>query len=166
VQRVKGFIQSLSVAEIIPALAFALYGATWIIFHASARGITHSLFQALALAEGVTATLLVRRKPLGSLLSILIIYLIVDLEPLTLPPALFAVGTLAAIGRGRAVLIGTVTSLTVVLLMPHLHGNPVTISDAVWHVAAVVGAVLAGLLLRARKQFAANPAQQEQSGDV
>ena len=160
------FIRSLGVVDVIPAIVLAVYGASWIIVHASARGMAHTVFQGLALAEGVVAILLVRRKALASLLSVLAVFLVVDLEPLTLPSALFALATLVAIGRQRTVVFGIVASVMVLLLMPHIHGDPVTVVDSAWHLAAVVGAVIGGLLLRARSQLVVARAHQEQGGDA
>jgi hypothetical protein len=159
-------IRSLGVVDVVPAIVLAVYGVSWIIVHASARSMAHTVFQGLALAEGVVAILLVRRKALASLLGTLAVFLVVDLEPLTLPSALFALATLVAIGRPRTVAFGIVVSVTVLLLMPHLHGDPVGGFTSARHLAAVVGAVIGGLLLRARSQLVVARAHQEQGGDA
>jgi hypothetical protein len=147
--RLSGFFRSFEAFDVVPAVALAIYGSAWIALHASqARGYTHTTFQALALAESVVAILLVRRKPLGSLLGILVAYLLFDLPALTLPPALFALAVLASIGTRRAVVAGGSASLAAVVLMPYIHGEAVNAGDSVGPAGAVVASVLAGLIIR------------------
>jgi hypothetical protein len=159
---IRRFVRSLRPIDVVPALALALYGAAWIALHASARGATHNFFQAIVLVESVVAILLVRRKPLASLLGILIAHLLFALEPLTLPPALYALATVAALSARRTLLIGIAASTTVLLVMPLVHGDSVSVPSAAWHLAAVTASVLAGLLVRNR----ADLTTQQQGGDA
>ncbi len=72
-----GFSQDAQdrVLYVAPVALVAVVGLAWIVFHAaSGRGQTHTLLQLLALAEGVAALLLRRRKPAGALASILAVY--------------------------------------------------------------------------------------------
>jgi len=134
----------------------SLYGAAWIAFHASqGRGLTHTLFQSLALAENVVALLLRRRKPIGALAGILVVYLLVDLEPTTVLPVLLALETVAVVSDRRVVAMATVATALVRVAMPYLHGDPVSlVGYSLTHLAAVGFAVTLGLYLRARQEIA------------
>ncbi len=64
-----------------------IWGIWWIATHAYlAHGLVHPLFQSLALTENVTALLLRRRKPVGAIAGILVVYVLADLNPTTFPP--------------------------------------------------------------------------------
>src|SRR5215469_13626428 len=79
-----------------PVLPIAMFGAVWIVLHAEAgRAGTHTLFQALAMAECTVALLLRGRKPLGALASILVMYGVTGLDTLLIMPVMFAVATVA-----------------------------------------------------------------------
>lgn len=134
----------------------SLLGAVWIAFHASqGRGTTHTLFQTLALAENVVALLLRRRKPIGALAGILGVYLLVDLEPTTVLPVLLALETVAVVSDRRAAAMATVATALVLVAMPYLHGDPVSlVGYSLSHLAAVGFAVMLGLYLRARQEIA------------
>lgn len=147
-------VSSLRVADVAPALVLAIYGATWIMLHASpGRGFSHTVFQSIALAENVVAVLLVRRKPLGSLLGILVVYLLVDLEPTTLPPLLFVLASVAALDGRRSIVIAGAAAAGAMLAMPPIHGTPVNVTSASWHLALGAAAVCAGLYARSRRMW-------------
>ena len=134
---------------VVPAAIAAIAGVTWIALHASSeRGQTHTLFQLLALAENVVALLLCRRKPVGALASILVVYFLVDLEFVTGLPVLFATANLAVTGSRRAVVTGAAAAAAVVVSMPYAHGDHTTVAAGIARVAAVGCAVAAGYGLR------------------
>jgi hypothetical protein len=156
--------------HLAPVILVTGYGASWIALHASAgRGQVHTLLQALALAENAAALLLRRRKPTGALLSILAIYLLVDLEPTTLPPLLLALLTVADRGARRRVIAATTLTCAVVLGMPYLHSEAINPAGyAIAHLTAVGVAAAIGLDLRNRRvtatpQRGAQPAEQHPS---
>jgi hypothetical protein len=104
--------------HLAPVLLVAVWGVAWIGFHASQHVGGHTLFQTLALAESVIALLLRRRKPVGSLLGILVAYLAFQLDPLLLPPLLIALLTVATVTERRIALLATAaTAIAVVALM-------------------------------------------------
>jgi hypothetical protein len=103
--------------HVAPALV-AAWGVAWIAFHASQRAYVHSLFQTLALAESVIALLLRGRKPVGSLLGILVAYLAFQLDPLLLPPLLIALFTAATVSERQAVLFAIAATATTVATLP------------------------------------------------
>ena len=134
---------------VVPAVIAAITGVTWILMHASSgRGPTHTLFQLLALAENVAALLLSRRKPAGALASILVVFLLVDLEPVTGLPVLFAVMNLTIVGSRRAVASGAAAAAATVVAMPYVHGDRTSVAMDLARVAAIGCAVAAGYCLR------------------
>jgi hypothetical protein len=128
-----------------PVLPIALFGAAWIVLHASAgRAGAHTLFQALALAECSIALLLRGRKPLAALASILVMYAVADLDTILILPVLLAVATVADRREGRTAAAATFITASVVVAMPFLHGDMVSIlAGTLPHLAAVI--VAAGL---------------------
>jgi hypothetical protein len=139
------------VLYLAPVGLVAVVGLLWILTHAEAgRGQTHTLFQLLALAENVAALLLRRRKPVGALASILAVYLLVDLQPVTALPVLVALLTVAKVGSRRTVgLAGAATAL-IVVTMPYLHGDHPTVAAGLIDALAVGCTVTAGRNLRGR----------------
>ena len=136
-----------------PVLPIALFGAAWIVLHASAgRAGAHTLFQSLALAEGTIALLLRDRKPLAALASILVMYLMADLGTILILPVLLAVATVAD-GRGRrTAAAATLIAASVVVAMPLLHGDQVSIlAGTLPHLAAVIVAAGVGAWVRANR---------------
>jgi hypothetical protein len=139
------------VLYVAPVALVAAVGMAWIVFHASSgRGQAHTLFQILALTENVIALLLRRRKPVGALASILLVYLLVDLEPVTGLPVLLALLTVAMAGSRRAVALSTAATAVIVVSMPYLHGDHTTMVAGLLRAAAVGCAVAVGSYLRAR----------------
>jgi hypothetical protein len=137
---------------VAPVALVAVVGLAWIVFHASSgRGQIHMLFQLLALAEGAAALLLRRRKPAGALASILAVYVLVDLEPVTGLAVLLALLTLTMTGSRRAVALGAAATTMIVVSMPYLHGDHPTVAAGLARAAAVGCAVAAGSYLRARR---------------
>ena len=140
----------------LPAIVVVLLGGTWIAVHASAgRGQVHTVFQVLALAESAVALLLRRRKPVGALAGILVVYLLVDLDTILILPLLLALVTVAEMrGARTTAAAGLVTAVTVVA-MPLLHGGraqPGLLAGPVAHLLGVGLAVALGAWLRARRQ--------------
>lgn len=144
------------VLQAAPIVAIALYGAQWITVHAdSGRGSAHTLWQSLALAENVLALLLRRRKPIGALAGILAVYLLTDLEPLTLLPLLLALLTVAVVSDHLSARLATAATAVVIVAMPYIHGAEVSIPGyALSRLAAVGLTVAAGRYLRARRETA------------
>jgi hypothetical protein len=136
-----------------PVLPIALFGAAWIVLHATGgRAGTHTLFQALALAECTIALLMRGRKPLGALASILVMYALADLDTLLILPILFAVATVADRLDRRAVAAATLITALVVAGMPFLHGDKVSIlTGTLPHLAAVIVAAALGAWVRAHR---------------
>jgi hypothetical protein len=77
------------VRAVVPVLPIAVFGAVWIVLHATAgRRGTHTLFQVLALSEYTIALLLRGRKPVGALAGILVVYALADLDAIMILPVL------------------------------------------------------------------------------
>ena len=143
------------VLHVGPVALVALAGLIWIFLHAeSGRGQTHTLFQILALTENVVALLLRRIKPAGTLASILVVYLLVDLEPVTALPVLLALLTLAMVGSRRVVAVGAIATAVIVVSMPYIHGDHATVAAGVLRASAVGCTVAVGRYLRARRERA------------
>jgi hypothetical protein len=141
------------VLYIAPVVIVAVIGMAWIAFHVqTGRGQVHSLFQILALAENVIALLLRRRKPVGALAGILVVYLFVDLEPVTGLPLLLALLTVAMVGSRRAVFLCATATTAVVVGMPYLHGDHTTVVAGLLCVAAAGCMVAAGSYLRTHRK--------------
>ena len=138
---------------VAPVLPIALFGAVWIVLHASAgRGATHTLFQSVALAESTIALLLRGRKPIGSLAGILAVYLLVDLDPIMFLPVLLAVGTVADRREWRTATTTTLIAASVVVAMPFAHGDPAgLLTYTLPHLAAVLLAAGLGAWVRTHR---------------
>jgi len=137
---------------VVPVVLIMALGATWITMHATGgRGATHTVFQILALCECGIALLLRKRKPVGALASILVVYALVDLDTITILPVLLALLTVAEL-RGRRTVIAAATATAVaVAVMPYLHGDAVSLGGRTLpHLAAVACSVALGLWLRRR----------------
>ncbi len=133
-----------------PAIVIATYGALWIATQASAgRGSAHTLWQSLALSENMLALLMRHRKPVGALAGILAVYLITDVEPVTLLPLLLALLTVAMISNLRKVISSVAATATAVVAMPYIHGDVGSIAGHTLPRLAAVGlAAAAGTYLR------------------
>jgi hypothetical protein len=111
------------VCYVAPVVVAAVLGGTWIALHAGgSRGHAHTVWQSLVVAENAVALSLRRRKPVGSLAGILLVYVVFQLYVITLLPAsvaLFAVTR--ACGRRTAVVAAVVTAV-VLVLAPYLLG--------------------------------------------
>ena len=136
-----------------PVLPIALLGAAWIVLHATAgRAGTHTLFQALALAECTIALLLRGRKPLGALASILVMYALADLDAMLILPVLFAVATVADRREWRTAAVATLLAASVVAAAPFLQDGKVSIlTGTLPHLAAVIVAAGVGAWVRANR---------------
>jgi hypothetical protein len=105
-------------------LPIAAFGAAWIALHAgTGRAGMHTLFQILALAECAVALLLRGRKPLGTLASILLAYVLTDLATIMILPVLLAVATVTDRCERRVAAAAALVTATVVALTPLLHGD-------------------------------------------
>jgi hypothetical protein len=135
-----------------PVVLVVAVGATWIAVHASAgRGQVHTVFQVLVLAENAVALLLRRRKPVGALAGILVVYLLVDLDAITILPVLIALLTVAEMRTRRVTAIAGPATAAIVVAMPYLHGDQVNVvTGPLLHLAAVAIAVALGSWPRAR----------------
>jgi hypothetical protein len=136
-----------------PVLPIAIFGAAWIVLHATAgRAGAHTIFQALALAECTIALLLRDRKPLGALASILVMYAATGLDTLLIVPVLFAVATVADRRERPTAAIATLTTASVVLALPLLHGGKGSIvTGTLPCLAAVIVAAGLGAWVRAHR---------------
>lgn len=67
-----------------------------------------------------------RHKPIGALVSILVVYGLVDLVPITLLPVLLAMLTVASVREHWAVATATLATTLVMIAMPYLHGDQVS----------------------------------------
>jgi len=136
-----------------PVLPIALLGAAWIVLHATAgRTGTHTLLQALALAECTIALLLRGRKPLGALASILVMYALTDLGTILILPVLLAVATVADRRDRPTAAAATLITASVVAGMPFLHGDKVSIlTGTLPYLAAVLLAAGLGVWVRGHR---------------
>lgn len=143
----------MNARKVVPAIAVGVYGACWIALHSTGgRGATHTVFQIFALGESVLAVYLRDRKPVGAVVSIAIVYLLVDLEPILLPPLLIVLFTLARLGTGR---MAALAASLAAAGLPYLHGDAVPFPwYAGFHVAAIGCAITLGRYLRARQEIA------------
>lgn len=141
------------VRAVAPVLPIAVFGAVWIVLHATAgRGSTHTLFQVLALAECTIALLLRGRKPVGALAGILVVYALADLDTIMILPVLLAVATVADRRERRTAAVATLMTAAVVAGMPFLHGDQVSVlTGTVSHLAAIVLAAGLGAWVRAHR---------------
>lgn len=136
-----------------PVLPITFFGAAWIALHASGgRAAAHTLFQALALAEATIALLLRGRKPVAALVGILVVYTLTDLDTIMILPVLLAVATVADRREWRAAAVAALLASSVVVAMPLLHGDQVSIlTGALPHAAAVILAAGLGAWVRAHR---------------
>ena len=141
------------VRAVVPVLPITLFGAAWIALHASAgRAGAHTLFQALALTECTIALLLRGRKPLGTLAAILVMYALADLDAILILPVLLAVATVADRPERRTAAAATLITASVVVAMPFLHGDKVSmLTSTLPHLAAVIVAAGLGAWVRAHR---------------
>ena len=138
--------RSRTAGHVPPVLLVAVWGVAWIGFHASQRAYVHSLFQTLALAESVIALLLRRRKPVGSLLGILIAYFAFQLDPLLLPPLLIALLTVATVTERRTALLATAATAIAVVALPLTGRGPIDLAGYLLpRLLAVAAAAAIGL---------------------
>jgi hypothetical protein len=130
-----------------------MFGAAWIVLHARpGRAGTHTLFQAVALAECTIALLLRGRKPLGALASILIMYAVTGLDTLLIVPVLFAVATVADRRERRTAAVAALITASVVVAMPLLQGDKGSImTGTLPYLAAVILAGGLGAWVRAHR---------------
>jgi hypothetical protein len=137
----------------VPVVPIALFGAVWIVLHAAAgRGGAHTLFQCLALAECTIALLLRGRKPTGALAGILVLYALADLDTIMILPILLAVATVTDRRGWRTAAVATIMTVSVVVAMPFLHGDQVSVlTFTVPHLAAVILAAGLGAWVRAHR---------------
>jgi hypothetical protein len=144
------------VLYLVPVAIALFWGAGWIATHAAlARGYVHPLFQSLALTENVTALLLRRRKPVGALAGIFVVYMLVDLEPTTLLPLLIALFTVTAVSTRRTTAWAIVATTLLVMAMPVVHRDSIDLAQySVLHLTAIGLTAAAGLYWRARRKMA------------
>lgn len=104
------------------------------------------------LAECTIALLPRGRKPVAALASIVVVYALADLDTIMILPVLLAVATVAdRRGRGTAAAATLMTAL-VVVAMPFLHGDRVSLmTGALPHLAAVILTAGLGAWLRAHR---------------
>jgi hypothetical protein len=136
---------SRTAVHLVPVLLVAAWGTAWIASHAAQQAYTHTLFQTLALAESVTALLLRRRKPVGSLVGILIAYFAFELDPLLLPPLLIALFTVAAVAERRTALLATAATATTVAALPLTGRASTDLAGYLLRLLAVVATAAIGL---------------------
>jgi hypothetical protein len=134
-------------------LPIAVFGAVWIVLHATAgRRGAHTLFQVLALSEYTIALLLRGRKPVGALAGILVVYALADLDAIMILPVLLAVATVTDRRERRTATVATLLSAAVVIAMPFLHGDQVSVlTGTLPHLAAVALAAGLGVWVRAHR---------------
>jgi hypothetical protein len=136
-----------------PVLPIALFGAVWIVLHATTgRAGAHTLFQALALAECTIALLLRGRKPVGALAGILVVYALADLDTIMILPVLLAVATVADRRGQRTAAVAMLVTALVVVAMPFVHGDRVSVlAGTLPHLGAVALAAGLGAWVRAHR---------------
>lgn len=136
-----------------PVVPIALFGAVWIVLHTTTgRAGTHTLFQALALAECTIALLLRGRKPTGALAGIVVVYALTDLDAIMILPVLLAVATVADRRGWRTAAAATLVTALVVVAVPFLHGDRVSVlAGTLPHVTAVLLAAGLGAWVRAHR---------------
>ncbi|HEV2375441.1 MAG TPA: hypothetical protein VGS19_25175 [Streptosporangiaceae bacterium] len=136
-----------------PVLPIAVFGAVWIVLHATTgRTGTHTLFQVLALAEGTIALLLRGRKPVSALAGILAVYALADLDTIMILPVLLAVATVADRRGRRTAAAATLVTALVVAVMPVLHGDRVSVlTDTLPHLGVVILAAGLGAWVRTHR---------------
>jgi hypothetical protein len=153
IMRIRRRLAARWVRAVAPVVPIAVFGAVWIAAHAAAgRAGTHTLFQVLALAECTIALLLRGRKPAGALVGIVVVYALADLDTITILPVLLAVATVADWRGRRTAAAATLVTTAVVVAMPFLHGDRVSIlAGTLPHLAAVILAAGLGAWVRAHR---------------
>lgn len=82
----KTAVAELRAADVLPAIAVFLFGATAIFLQAGGgRGGAHTVYQSISLVEATVAVLFRRRKPFWSFASILLMLAVFNYEPATIP---------------------------------------------------------------------------------
>ena len=137
----------------VPVALIMAFGGVWIAMHATGgRGVTHTIFQVLALCESGVALLFRRRKPVAGLAGILVVYALVDLDAIMILPVLVALCTVAELRERRTAAVAAAATAAVVVAMPYLHGDVVSLGTRTLpHLVAVALSVAVGLRLRARR---------------
>src|SRR6266567_1105291 len=104
-------------------------------------------------ATDCTIALLLRgRKPVGALAGIVMVYALVDLDTIMILPVLLAVATVADRRERRTAAVATLMTASVVVAMPFLHGDRVSVpTGTLPHLAAVILAVALGAWVRAHR---------------
>jgi hypothetical protein len=141
------------VLYLAPVVVALLWGAWWIAAHAYlARGFVHPLFQSLALAENVTALLLRRRKPVGALAGILVVYGFVALDPTTFLPVLIALFTVTVVSSRRVAAWAIIATTLLVIATPFIHKESIDVLEfAMVHLTAIGLVAAAGQYWRSRQ---------------
>jgi len=140
------------VLYISPVVVAAVVGGAWIAVNAGGgRGQAHTVWQVSVLAENAVALLLRRRKPVGSLGGVLLVYTLFQLYAITLLPALIAMFTVARVRTRRVVLAAAAMTAAVVAVVPYLHGGKLTMMTSLGLAAAVGCSAAAGMYVRARQ---------------
>lgn len=144
------------VCYLAPVVFVLLFGGSWIAIHAHlARGYAHPLFQSLALLENVIALLLRRRKPIGALAGILVVYVFVDLEATTLLPVLLSLFTVTAASTRWVTVWAIVATTFLVMATPFIHKDAIDLLVySFLHLTAIGLVAATGLYWRARQKMA------------
>ncbi len=143
------------VLYLAPVVGALLWGVWWIAAHAYlARGFVHPLFQCLTLVENVTALFLRRRKPVGALAGILIVYVLVALDPITFLPVLIALFSVTVIGELRVSAWAILATTLLVMATPFIHNESIDLLEfATVHLVAIGLVAAAGLYWRSRQML-------------
>ncbi len=136
-----------------PVAFVMLYGASWIAIHAhQARGYVHPLYQSFALIENVIALLLRRRKPIGALAGILVVYVLVDLEPTTFLPVLLSLFTVTAVSTRWVAVWAIVATTLLIMATPFIHKDSIDLLGySFLHLTAIGLVAAAGLYWRSQQ---------------
>ncbi len=140
------------VLYLTPVAGALLWGVWWIAAHAYlARGFVHPLFQGLTLAENVTGLLLRRRKPVGALAGILVVYVLVALDPTTFLPVLIALFSVMVVNGRRVTVWAIMATALLVMATPFIHKESINLLEyTVVHLTAIGLVAAAGRYWRSR----------------
>lgn len=128
-----------------PVVLTVILGGIWIAVNAhSGRGQAHTAWQVAVLAENAVALMLRRRKPVGSLAGILLVYVLFRLYAITLLPALVAIFTVARMGSYRIALAAAGISAAILAVFPYLHDSHLNVLAGAGIVAATGCSAVAG----------------------
>ncbi len=143
------------VLYLAPVVGASLWGVWWIAAHAYlARGFVHPLFQSLALAENVTGLLLRRRKPVGALAGILVVYVLVALDPTTFLPVLIALFSVMGVSGRRVTVWAIMATALLVMATPFIHKESIDLLEyAIVHLTAIGLVAAAGRYWRSRQML-------------